>query len=293
VNLYLLESNFLIKYTVKEYFFEINLELIEIKKLLRQVNLKVDSRDSEIARLLEFSLIHLGDLIEFLTDDIKEQYPTEMWFTLENLGKSIRHNEMKFKTIGKILNSKDFSAFEQLIISIIEKEHYDFTELEEMEKRKKKYNLKNSYDETNPYICDEKPLRELVIPEISREESKKYGRFKIKQVTYGSEENEDEEFSSNEFLCFEKDGEWIDVHYTTLKEREFDYEHGRVRNRSGSSYLRVIYVDIEDLVFYIEDESGVLYCSVTKTAWYRYNVGPTKRPYYNRIGKLRKFKLPN
>ena len=43
----------------------------------------------------------------------------------------------------------------------------------------------------------------------------------------------------------------------------------------------------------ITDDFGQLFCSVDKTSWYRYNVEPKYRPYYNRVDNLRKFKLPN
>ena len=93
--------------------------------------------------------------------------------------------KLLLKAIIELLSSKDFSNFEQLITTIIEKEQYDFSELEELEKRKKKYRLANSYDEMNSTACEEQPLHDLTIPEITKEESRRYGRFKIKIVSYG------------------------------------------------------------------------------------------------------------
>ena len=148
----MLEKSILIKYKDNELFFEIRKELNEIKDFMSQVNLGENQGDSETARLLDFSLTHLADLIEYLSDDIKVKYPSQMWLILENLGKSIRYNEVNYKTIKKLLTSKDFTDFEQLVITIIEKEQYDFAELEELEKRKKKYRLANSYDEKDSSV---------------------------------------------------------------------------------------------------------------------------------------------
>lgn len=282
------------KQTDKEFIYEIKKEFNIIKDLISNKNLKEIAKDSEIIRLLDFSIIHISDLIEFLSDYLRKNYPSKMWLELENIGKRISLDDVHFDEIWQLLSSKDFSEFQQLINSLITKEQYDFTELDRIERLKKAYNLSNNYNENNLNSHQESPLMEQDIQEITKEESRKYGQFKIKEVSYGSEENEEEEFSLTEFLCFKnEDGEWIDSLYSSIKEREFDYEHGRVRNRSGYSLQRVMYVDIEDLVYYIENDAGVLFCSIDRKAWYRYNVELKERPYYNRIDKLRKFIIPN
>lgn len=54
-----------------------------------------------------------------------------------------------------------------------------------------------------------------------------------------------------------------------------------------------MYVDIDYLFYFIENEEGILYFSMDKLNWNKHMIEPKKRPYYGRIKKLRKFKVPN
>ncbi|NHJ47333.1 MAG: hypothetical protein FK733_06040 [Asgard group archaeon] len=283
----------MIKYSDKELIYEIRLIILKIKNLTNQKSLKNLEKDSEIAKLLDFNLLHISDLVIHLSDELKEKYSISKLKFLVDLGKAIKYNEINIKSIMEVARSKEYTDFEILIDHIIKKEQYDFTDLDRIEKMKKKYGLANSYNETDPFISNEQSLKELAIQEINKINSRKYGRFKIRTVSYGSKEKDDEEYSITEFLSIRKDGEWVDVLYTTIEEREFDCEHGKVREHSGYSFQKILYVDVEDLVYYIENDFGTLYCSIDKIGWYKYNVALEKRPYHKRIEKLRKIKLPN
>ncbi len=167
-------------------------------------------------------------------------------------------------------------------------------------KNRTKPRLEAAFDYDDAYACTVSPLKGRDIPEISGEESRQYGQFKI--VRRGSKPTKEEVESGGAFagdfhildiLCFLHEGEWKDVFWKTIEREEFYWERGRIEKSRGSPLQQVMYVDVETNILYIEDEHDVLYCSENQFRWVMYQVKPEKRPYYRRISKLRKFKLPN
>ncbi len=163
---------------------------------------------------------------------------------------------------------------------------------EERQKLKEKYE-KNEFDYQNPDACEVSPLWFFDIPEINRSESKKYGTFKVVRReavdTYVEYEMNREIYDS---ILLYYEGEWIDVKHHTIYRKELEPEHGKAYESGNEPLIPIIYVDIEYFFFYIENEEGILYFSADKLNWFSYNIQPEKRPYYNRIDKLRKFKIP-
>ena len=52
--------------------------------------------------------------------------------------------------------------------------------------------------------------------------------------------------------------------------------------------IRFIYYDPVDIVFYIENEEGMLYCSLDKKRWFLQIQKPKGRPYHGKLNRLRK-----
>lgn len=271
--------------------YKITKKLIEIKNLIKNNNLGEILKKPETIRLIEFSVLNLSCLIEYLSEKLKEKYLAKEWGKIYNLGHLISRNEIDFDGVWYIIN-KNFTKFELLIDSIIKTENYDFTEQERLEEIKRIYDLNDKFNTNNLNACQEEPLKDKEIPEINPEESRKYGRFKIETINYGNEEDGGE-YSIVEYLCLKEEDKWKQLLYNIIKGRDIDYEHGKISEYLDYPLQRVIYIDIEDLIYYIENEIGMLYCSIDKFRWYRYNVELKERPYYNRIEKLRKFKIPN
>ncbi|MFX1474361.1 MAG: hypothetical protein ACFFCO_02640 [Promethearchaeota archaeon] len=168
-----------------------------------------------------------------------------------------------------------------------------------MPKDKIKPKLADAFDYDDAYACTVEPLQGRDIPELSGEESREYGRFKVVRTGRkpAKEEMESDawagDFWVRDSLLFLREGEWREVLWSTIERREFYWERGRYNESRGSPLRHVMYVDIEDRILFIEDERDVLYCSENGFRWFMYQVRPEERPYYGRINKLRKFKLPN
>lgn len=154
------------------------------------------------------------------------------------------------------------------------------------------------YDETNPDACEKNMLATYEIPELSPEESQKYGNFKIerkwKVKKYGTKviEKSDAEhlyvFVNNEYLH----NEWHSVRSHTIYEWAFDVDHGKESEKSWKPLIPVMYIDIEYGFYYLENQEGILYFSTDKYNWFWHCTGPENRAYHNRIEKLRKFNIP-
>ena len=152
---------------------------------------------------------------------------------------------------------------------------------------------KNVFDYQNPEACEISPLKALNIPEITRLESKQYGSFKIvrrEAVDTYVEYEMDREIYDSILLYYE--GEWVDVKHHTIYHKEMELEHRKVYESGNDPLIPIMYIDIEYLFLYIENEEGILYFSTDRLNWFSYNTSPEKRPYHNRIDKLRKFKIP-
>lgn len=137
-------------------------------------------------------------------------------------------------------------------------------------------------------------LRDQKIQELTQDESQEYGLFKIDHHT---EENYYAniliEKSLHEIVYLKVDDSWKEImdHYIFDYDKELD--HGKEYIHQSSPLLRYLYVDIEEEIFYIEDFDGRLYCSPNKIEWFTYLLPLKKRPYFQRLHLLRKFKIPN
>ncbi|NHJ39882.1 MAG: hypothetical protein FK731_07590 [Asgard group archaeon] len=153
----------------------------------------------------------------------------------------------------------------------------------------------NIVDFENEGAYKELILRERKIPLITKEESQKYGHFKL-------EYQESEGFyvetiliekCINEILLYQDKKEWIETLSHTIFSYEKELDHGKEYVFKNAPLVRIMYCDIEREIFFIEDVDGGLYCSPDKIHWYIYLVKPEKRPYYSREKFLRKFRIPN
>ena len=149
-------------------------------------------------------------------------------------------------------------------------------------------------DLKKPHAYKKNLLRDQDILELTQEESKKYGLFKIEHL---DEENYYSSILVEKTLCeilyLKVDDLWKDVwiHYVFDYNKELD--HGKEYIHQSAPLLRYLYVDIEEEIFYLEDMDGALYCSANKIEWFTYLLQLKNRPYYQRLHLLRKFKIPN
>ncbi len=166
-------------------------------------------------------------------------------------------------------------------------------------KNRRRSRLAPAFDYDDAYACTVEPLKGRDIPEISGEESRKYGRFKVERQGRKPSKEEMERdvwagvFWVRDSLLFFREGEWREVLSSTIERQEFNWERGRVDESLGCPLRHVMYVDVEANILFIEDERDVLYCSENRFIWFMYQARPEKRPYFGRISKLRKFNLPN
>ncbi len=166
--------------------------------------------------------------------------------------------------------------------------------LDENQLRIKKQLERRVYDRKHPNAYKLDPLYSLKIPELTPEESKRYGKFKIekkesKQNLYGIPI----EHYVRHTIFQEIDGEWEYVLSHTIYRWEKEIEHGKEYETKDVPLIPYMYVDEKDKIFYIETENGTLYISLNLRNWFDWHVRPEERPYRNRIAKLRKFKIPN
>ena len=138
-------------------------------------------------------------------------------------------------------------------------------------------------------------LREQKIPILENNDSKKYGLFKLdffeKENYYIS--NLLVEKYVSEILYYKNNNSWQEVLSHSIYSYEKELDHGKEYIYKNGPLIRYLYVDIEEEIFFIEDIEGGLYCSVDRIHWYTYLVPPEDRPYYQRLDKLRKIKIPN
>lgn len=160
--------------------------------------------------------------------------------------------------------------------------------------------MATAFDYDDSYACSVEPLKGRDIPEISGEESRVYGQFKIERKGRKPTKEEIEkggawagDFWIRDSLLFLRESEWREVFSKTIEREEFYWERGRVNKSLGSPLQHVMYVDVEFRILFIEDERDVMFCSENCYRWVMYQVRPEKRPYFGRISKLRKFNLPN
>jgi hypothetical protein len=169
-----------------------------------------------------------------------------------------------------------------------------------MPKNRRRSRLENAFDYDDAYACTIEPLKGRDIPEISGEESRQYGQFRV--VRTGRKPSDEEiedggawagDYWIRDELLFLREGEWHQVMISTIERSEFYWERGRTDETVGTPLRHVMYVDVETNILYIEDERDLLYCSENRVRWFMYQVRPEKRPYYGRESKLRRFNLPN
>jgi len=163
--------------------------------------------------------------------------------------------------------------------------------------------IKELVDSITSNVCDfenekgykESLLREMKILVLSKKESQKFGIFKL---TFEESEGFYTETlllekDLNEILSYYFDNKWMKVLFHPIFTYEKEIDHGKEYLYQSAPLMRAMFVDIEANIFYIEDFDGLLYCSIDKMNWFIYLVPYNKRPYYNRIDKLRKFRIPN
>ncbi len=162
--------------------------------------------------------------------------------------------------------------------------------LKQRREKLKKQIAKRGYDFDNPYACKIDPLKNKKILELSPEEQEKYGNFKM----HRKEVVNDLQSYIDYYLYIEtSDKEWELIKTFDVYSKEFNFDHGGYRERRKYPPRLEMYVDIEDLVYYIEDENGAFYCTLDiHQYWWYHNEPPELRPYYERLDKLRKFKIP-
>lgn len=271
-------------------------EIYKITRIVCEINTAIDTNtfeeiaeDSESKHRIEIGLLNLSGYIANLSGSLKEEYNADELQILQNLGDAISYGDLDFAGVWEIVTN-NHEKFKALIQRIVKIEGYDFSEQERLTTTMNAYDLADTYNADALTAYHEDPLSSLDIPELSPDESKEYGQFKIEIKKYGSDD-ENEEYSIAEFLYLKENDEWKEIFYGEIRGRKHDYEHGRTSEFRGSPFQRVIYVDVDDLVYYIENDSGILFCSINRTRWYRYNVEPRARPYHGRVDKLRKFKI--
>jgi hypothetical protein len=138
-------------------------------------------------------------------------------------------------------------------------------------------------------------LREQKIPLIDKIASQRYGLFKIefKEVENYYTNQLLTEKEVNEVLYLKENNEWSSVFSQSIFSFEKELEHGKESIYKNAPLIRTIFVDSDESVFYLEDIEGGLYCSIDKIHWYTYLVPFKKRPYFGRLDKLVKFRIPN
>lgn len=154
----------------------------------------------------------------------------------------------------------------------------------------------NRVDFEREYGYKESILREQKIQKLENNESKKYGLFKLgffEEENYYVNDRILLEKYISEILYFKNNDKWEEVLSHSIYSYEKELDHGKEYIYKNCPLIKYIYVDIEEEIFYIEDIDGGLYCSVDRIRWYTYLVPPKDRPYYQRVDKLRKIKIPN
>jgi len=152
--------------------------------------------------------------------------------------------------------------------------------------------LKDTEDLENPKAYKINPLYSREIPKIDEEDSKKYGIFKIKEKIE-EEYIYDLKFSHSikEVLYMKDANMWIPLITYLIYRWKRNIEHAGESLITNVPLKPIMYVDIEDKIYYIESEDGFLYCSANRLNWYYYNTKPELRPYFNRIEKMIKFAI--
>jgi len=177
----------------------------------------------------------------------------------------------------------------------IEKElEMKYWHIDEKKWELKKKIEKRVYDYRKTNVHKIKTLNTFDIPELTPDESRKYGKFKVEKKEFkGDLYGIPIEHDIVETVYREIEGEWVHVLTHTLYSWKKEIEHGKEYERKDVPLRKIMYVDIEDEVFYIETEDGCLYVSLNLRSWFDWYEEPEKRPYWNKINKLRKFKIPN
>ncbi len=152
----------------------------------------------------------------------------------------------------------------------------------------------NRYDHENPNAYKIALLQDMDIKEIENENRNKYGKFKIerKEVKNSYAGRLIEHIIADIFYLEEND-QWYEMFSHNIYDWEVELDHGKEREYQNLPLVKILFVDIERELFYVESEEGYLYCSSDKLNWFRWWVKPKDRPYYGRIDKLRKISLPN
>ncbi|NHJ86333.1 MAG: hypothetical protein FK734_12790 [Asgard group archaeon] len=147
-------------------------------------------------------------------------------------------------------------------------------------------------DPENPSVCEIDTLASFNLHEIKPSEKEKIGQFKIKR------ENKDGYYSSikafevhNEVVYYLEDGKWEPVLYHSLYEYEKDFDHGKEWEGYSKPLIPFVYFEPKNRIYFIEDESGSLYCSLDKKRWFLQLLAPKKRPYFGKIDKIVKIAI--
>ena len=158
---------------------------------------------------------------------------------------------------------------------------------------KKKF-ARNMYDWKKPDAYKLETLNSIEIPELNKEERTKYDIFKIECNEFvgkiGTKDIE-KNITENLYLLFH--GKWKSVLSHSIYSWEMEIDHGKTHEFNDKPLIPEMYIDLEYLFYFIENEEGILYFSMDKLNWNKYIIEPKKRPYYNRIKKLRRFRIPN
>lgn len=140
-------------------------------------------------------------------------------------------------------------------------------------------------------------MRTLDIKELTKKESQNFGKFKIERKETKSKWGDDDgdviEHTIVDYLYMLEEDEWKNIMYHTIYRYEVEFEHGKRYESGNKPLIPMIYVDIENQFYYVENEESTQYFSMDKYNWYRYLTRSENRPYYKRVDKLRKFKIPN
>lgn len=122
------------------------------------------------------------------------------------------------------------------------------------EKLVEKY-ARSLYDCQHPDAYTKERLATRNIPYLNEEEAQKYGKFKIercKDINYYGKRPIEKYLIENLLILYHGEWKWL----------------------------------------YLESEEGILYFSTDTLNWHRQLIKPQKRPYYDRIHKIKKFKVP-